>query len=402
MKIALLGSIPKGDNVRANWTDWKESYMHTLQTIVPDATFVHGDDISDNQGAHAVVGHDLVQVKRADICVVDAQTKVGAGTAQEMVYAKYIKKLVVTVMPKDTHHRKTDVTFHGVLLDDWVHPFLYLSSDYVAVSIEDAANWIKQYFKNPSAYKIKDISVFDVAVDDYEAERPVENNTTSHDRLPQLVCQSERNCMLADNLQKLYEQYKGELLFHGWHHIYFVARKAVVFADELQVDKEIVEAAALTHDLNYVVDTTTTGPEAGEELRRKYLHEARFSDDEIGKINAIVIEEHTSNRHANISDSAKALADADSLFKVMPLNLLLFSSKFITETKVDLRAFATRIITEQMPLLDAGIYFYTETAKKKYLVWAKTDLALVQQVLDALEDPDIQTMLEISRKLNVI
>src|SRR5205085_12338354 len=65
------------------------------------------------------------------------------------------------------------------------------------------------------------------------------------------------------------------------------------------------------------------------------------------RIHAIVLEEHTAYRHADISDEAKALSDADSLFKIMPLSPVLFASKFITEAKVDLHSWATRIIREQ-------------------------------------------------------
>lgn len=213
--------------------------------------------------------------------------------------------------------------------------------------------------------------------------------------------QSVRNEALAAALQKVYEEHKGELLFHGWHHIAFVARKAIAFAGELGVDKEFIEAAALTHDLNYLVDTKS-GPELGVNLRRKYLGEAGFSTEEIAHIEAVVREEFIGTRDANISNEAKALSDADSLFKVMPLNLVLFSSKFITETHTDLREWAERIIRQQKPLLEQGIYFYTETAKRKYTAWVEVDLKLVEQVLEALEDPAIVEMLDIARRLEVI
>lgn len=213
--------------------------------------------------------------------------------------------------------------------------------------------------------------------------------------------QSARNEALAGALQKAYEQHKGELLFHGWHHIVFVARKAVEFAEELGVDKNLIEATALTHDLNYLVDTTS-GPELGATLRQKYLGGAGFSGEEIARIEAIVREEFIGTRDANISDEAKALSDADSLFKVMPLNPVLFSSKFITETKTDLHEWSARIIRQQKPLLDQGIYFYTETAKRKYTAWAEVDLQLVEQVAEALEDPAIVEMLAIAHELDVI
>jgi hypothetical protein len=168
MKIALLGSIPKGDDVRIGWTDWKEEYKQVIREVLPDAQFVDGDAISDNSGPEMVVGHDLAMVKQADICVVDARSKIGAGTAQEIVFAKHLRKPVVIVIPKDTHHRKANVTFHGVMVKDWIHPFLHVSSDYVAESPEDAARWIAGFSANDGTSQIKGFSVFEQAIEHYE------------------------------------------------------------------------------------------------------------------------------------------------------------------------------------------------------------------------------------------
>lgn len=169
MRIVLLGSIPKGDDVRASWIDWKTEYVDIIKQEIPDAEFIHGDSISDNAGAEMVVGHDLSQIRKADICIVDARSKIGAGTAQEIVIAKYFHKPVVIMIPRNTHHRKSNVTFHGVTLEEWVHPFLKVSSDYVAGSITDAASWVKDYFRSPSSFRIKDISIFEQVIADFEA-----------------------------------------------------------------------------------------------------------------------------------------------------------------------------------------------------------------------------------------
>jgi len=171
MKIVLLGSLPKGDKIRKNWVDWKVDYMNIIQSVIPEATFIHGDTISDNAGAEMVVGHDLAQVKAADICIVDAREKIGAGTAQEIVLAKQFKKPVVIVIPRNSHHRKSNVVFHGVELPEWIHPFLKVSTDYVAESIENAADWIKQYSQKPGDHKIKDISVFEDAINQFNATK---------------------------------------------------------------------------------------------------------------------------------------------------------------------------------------------------------------------------------------
>lgn len=213
---------------------------------------------------------------------------------------------------------------------------------------------------------------------------------------------TSRTNTLATALKELYYTHARTLLFHGWHHIYLTAKKAVEFADEFpEVDKELLEAAALTHDLNYLVKTNTA-PEVGKELREQYLTKAGFNSSEIAAVEAIVMEGHTGTRHATISHAAKALSDADSLFKIMPLTPIIFSSHYIVENKVDIHQWADKIIQEQKPLMEQGIYFYTKKANEKYLEWAKTDLALVEQVKESLDDPAIKEMLDIAYELKVI
>lgn len=212
---------------------------------------------------------------------------------------------------------------------------------------------------------------------------------------------TERNQQLHDNLKTLYEDYSDTLLFHGWHHIHFVARKSVEFARELQVDEELTEAAALTHDLNYLVDVKSMA-DAGRELRAEQLRKVGYGDTEIATIEDAVWTASTENRHADISDMAKALSDADSLFKVLPVGPMILSSRFITETQVDIRKWADRIIREQQPLLDQGIYFYTETARTRYLKWATVGMELVATIQESLDDPDIQLFLEDCKKLGFI
>jgi hypothetical protein len=170
LKITLLGSIPKGDAVRTDWTDWKTEYIAKLRQAFPQAAdFLNGDQISDKEGDELIVGHDLWLIKHGDIIIVDAKKKIGAGTAQEIVIAKYFHKPVITIIPKDTHHRKSNITFHGTTIEDWIHPFLALSSDYVAESIEDAIEWIKSYLENPKQ-EIKDITLFDEAIEAFETK----------------------------------------------------------------------------------------------------------------------------------------------------------------------------------------------------------------------------------------
>jgi len=167
LKICLLGSIPKGDDVRKKWIDWKTDYKKKLSTI-DNVEFTDGDAWRDETKPFLVVGHDSYTIKMSDIIIVNAENKLGAGTAQEMVIAKYFSKPVVTVLPKNTHHRKSNIIFDGKLINDWIHPFIFTISDLIVEKIPDAVSWIQEYQRKPNNKMIKDISIIDDAIEAYK------------------------------------------------------------------------------------------------------------------------------------------------------------------------------------------------------------------------------------------
>lgn len=206
---------------------------------------------------------------------------------------------------------------------------------------------------------------------------------------------------LKTSVKKLYSENSQTLLFHGWHHINFVSKKAVEFAESIQADTFFVESSALTHDLNYIVKPNSE-PEEGKKLREKLLTEAGYSNDEIQRIEKIVMESHTGTRGQQISEEGKALSDADTLFKSLPITPIVFASKYITQNKVDIYKLAKKVCDEQNPLIEQDIYFYIEMAKEKYLKWAKSNLALWNNVQEALQDKDVQEILSIAKESGII
>lgn len=206
---------------------------------------------------------------------------------------------------------------------------------------------------------------------------------------------------LKHDLKKLYYKKGKKLLFHGWHHINFVRKKSKIFAQSIKANVFLVESSALVHDLNYL-EKENSHPEDGEKLRKKILSDCRYSPKEMDLIEKIIREENTATRDENISNEAKALSDADSLFKVLPFTPILFSNNYIRENKIDIKVLASKITTEQNRLLEKEIYFYTDFAKEKYLTWAKINLALWDNVNSSLKDADIEEILVIAKDLRVI
>ncbi len=206
---------------------------------------------------------------------------------------------------------------------------------------------------------------------------------------------------LNKEIYKIYLQNKGSLLFHGWHHINFVRNKALLFAKNLKADLFIIESTALVHDLNYLVKSNSE-PEAGKQMRQEILAKIGYTAKELATIEQIIMEAHTAYRKRQLSDEAKAISDADTLFKALPITPILFANHYIIENNIDISKLTKKIITEQTVLLKKGIYFYTKEAKHKYLKWAKVNSALWSNVSESLQDPDVQKLLADAKKLKVI
>ncbi|HEY1096638.1 MAG TPA: HD family phosphohydrolase [Alphaproteobacteria bacterium] len=205
----------------------------------------------------------------------------------------------------------------------------------------------------------------------------------------------------TDQLQALYKTVKelyasvDDLPFHGWHHIEFVYTKTAIFADDLGANKNLAQAAALVHDLNYLAKRNQwSSPEAGQEIREEILHECGFSAALIGLIENIVLTGELNRGGDHLSLEAKALSDADCLFKILPTTPVMFAPRFIAQNNSSIRKLSGRIVGEQSKLVDQDIYFYSALAKKDYMRWARLNLDIWQAVQESLADPSIVKMLE--------
>lgn len=199
-------------------------------------------------------------------------------------------------------------------------------------------------------------------------------------------------CALEDSVFDLYKSNSDRLPFHGWNHINFVRNKAEFFARELKANIFVVIASALTHDLNYIV-LTNSKPETGRKLRESILNELEFSEEEIKWIELTIVEAHLGYRSDKISREGMALSDADTLFKALPITPIIYAIKYLEENGMALRELAEKVVSEQAPLMRQGIYFYSPSAQAKYLNWAKTNLTLWENVLDALHDQEINDLM---------
>lgn len=160
MKIYLAGSVPKGEEEEKTFVNWRKAYQEVLGKIFEAECIDPYDRNLDESDFLFVVGKDCAEISDSSFVVVNAEEKLGAGTSQELVIAKYFKKPVVTVLPKDTPHRRTNIVFNGQLVEDWIHPFIFTFSDFI---IEDITEIKSLQDKLLEAHTIKDISIIDMA-----------------------------------------------------------------------------------------------------------------------------------------------------------------------------------------------------------------------------------------------
>lgn len=198
---------------------------------------------------------------------------------------------------------------------------------------------------------------------------------------------------LRSFLKNYYGEHGAGLLFHGWHHITFVTDKATVLAEEMGADVKIVATAALTHDLNYLVDPYSRMTE-GQKLREDILTRHGYTREEVALVTLIVDQADLQSRNEDILLEAQVLSDADTLFKALPVSVPVFAGKYLTQTGIGIRQLASSIVKHQSPLFENGIYFYTAQYRERYMKWAEHNLRGWQYVLESLEEEDTCRMLE--------
>lgn len=162
MLIYLAGSVTKGDKEKKTFENWRLEYSKVLGQVFNQVDFIDPADAGkDEEDSLSVTGEDAGHIKMADLIIVNGEQKLGAGTAMELVIAKYFKKPVITILPKDSHHRRSNITFHEKLIADWIHPFIHTFSDLIIEKIEDIED------KKDKVLKIqpKDITIIDKAID---------------------------------------------------------------------------------------------------------------------------------------------------------------------------------------------------------------------------------------------
>ena len=199
---------------------------------------------------------------------------------------------------------------------------------------------------------------------------------------------------VENRVHRLCRRYAERLPFHGWHHVSFVRAKAAGFAQHNGADRGVVEAAALVHDVNYLVLRNSPAAAGSEPPRLGILAECGVADGVARWIDEIIDEAEMATRGRDISLEAQALSDADTLFKALPVTPVVLAHRYLRENGLSLRELADKIVGEQCDVHDEGYYFYNPEAAATYSRWAMANLQLWQCIREAVDDPTVVELLD--------
>jgi hypothetical protein len=161
MKIYLAGFIPKGDYEAKEFVDWRVRYVDALKNTFAAEFIDPSKKGVDEAKFLEVLGSDCRHIKESTFVIFNIEERLGAGTAQEMVIAKYFEKPTVAVLPRETYHRRSNISFNGVVIEDWIHPFVASFADWIVEDVKE----IPQLREQILTAKPKTLSIIDEAIE---------------------------------------------------------------------------------------------------------------------------------------------------------------------------------------------------------------------------------------------
>lgn len=112
-----------------------------------------------------VFGRDSFLIKNADLVIVNLTDDVSVGASQEILIAKYFNKPVLGITRKEGKFVRTTFEEYGKTVNNYVHPFVHVTCDGMVHDINDAAEWIRNFFG--STKESKKLDIIDISIDYY-------------------------------------------------------------------------------------------------------------------------------------------------------------------------------------------------------------------------------------------
>jgi hypothetical protein len=163
MKLYIAGKI--GANSQFGTQYWRDEFVTKLAELSGlelthlDPLAYENDRVYDPQ---FVFEKDCWLISQAECVIVYLSDDISVGGSQEMIIAKYLKKPLIGLAPKEGKFNKSRKEHLGTVIENYVDPFVYVTCDSVCNNVEEVAGALT---KLPDP---KGISIIDVGVKNIE------------------------------------------------------------------------------------------------------------------------------------------------------------------------------------------------------------------------------------------
>ena len=166
IKVYVAGKISKESVFKTH--SWRDDFCKELsaksgfEIVNLDTTKADEDFDFDQGNPELIVGRNCFMIQKADLVIAYLSDDISVGGSQEMLIAKYFKRPLLGIAPKNGKFNASEKEVLGRTYKDYIDPFVAVSCDAVVADIDEAARFIKEFFSR-EARKAKGLHILDDA-----------------------------------------------------------------------------------------------------------------------------------------------------------------------------------------------------------------------------------------------
>jgi len=159
MKLYIAGKVGKNSQFGTHY--WRDDFVSNLANL-SGLSLSHLDPLAyENNREYDpqfVFDKDCWLINQADCVIVYLSDDISVGGSQEMIIAKYLKKPLMGLAPRDGKFNKAEKEHLGITINNYVDPFVYATCDVICDNVAAVAKALQ---KLPTA---KTISIIDEGI----------------------------------------------------------------------------------------------------------------------------------------------------------------------------------------------------------------------------------------------
>jgi hypothetical protein len=154
MKLYIAGKV--GKNSQFGKHHWRDEFVQEL-VVHSGLNLSHLDPLAyESDRAYDpqfVFDKDCWLINQEDCVIVYLSDDISVGGSQEMLIAKYLKKPLIGLAPKEGKFNKSQKEHLGTVIKDYVDPFVYATCDVICSDVDE----VSQALQNLPAAKTTSI-----------------------------------------------------------------------------------------------------------------------------------------------------------------------------------------------------------------------------------------------------